>query len=52
MNSKYSPPKRLKCIDCAEFSNKVSYNYTQKVNLCVECFILRQIKSVGDDKKK
>lgn len=52
MNSKYSPPKRLKCADCSEFSNEVAFNRTHQVNLCVDCFIIRQIKSVGDTKKE
>lgn len=52
MNSKYSPPKKLKCVDCKQFSINVHFNKTHQLNLCIDCFILRQIKSMGDDKKE
>jgi hypothetical protein len=52
MNSKYSPPKKLKCLDCSEFSINVRFNKTHKINLCVDCFISRQIKSLEQNKKE
>ena len=52
MNSKYSPPKRLKCVDCKTYSNGVAYNATHQTNLCIDCFVSRQIKSMKDNKKE
>jgi len=52
MNSKYSSPPKLKCTDCKLFSVYVKFNNVHKTNLCVDCFVERQIKNMGDSKKE
>jgi len=51
MISKYSPPNKIKCFDCGDFSIYVRKNSFYKVNLCVDCFLQRQIKNMNNNKK-
>ena len=51
MTPKYSPPSKLKCVDCGEYSIYVKQNSFHKVNLCVDCFLQRQIKIMNKHKK-
>jgi len=46
MSNKYSPPPKLKCLDCKLYSNLVSYNHKHKINLCADCFIDREINNI------
>jgi hypothetical protein len=52
MTYKYTSSKRLKCVDCSLYNTEVSYNYSHKVNLCVDCFLSRQIKILKDLDKR
>jgi len=45
--SKINIPQPLTCVDCGTKSLQVSKNKKFKVNLCVPCFIDRQIKNKG-----
>lgn len=52
MSSKYSPPRKLKCTDCSQFSVIVTFKKTYETNLCVDCFIEREIKKLKNNKKE
>lgn len=49
MSNKYSPPPKLKCVDCKVYSQIVSYNHKHKVNLCAECFLVREIYKINQN---